>query len=190
MPRGPEQVRRAVLDVAAELFADQGVSAVSLRDIARTAQVNLGLISRYIGSRDDLVRAVFADLTEQLLAEIDEAPTAQRGFEPDSTMVRWTMVLAHLVVSDPDAAVGIGAAPVRELRSVIERSYGLSSDAARLRVAQLFGSAIGWRLFEPFLVEAAELDDVPLDHVREELTRTHRRLGATPYPSPPDPDFR
>ncbi|UDY37550.1 TetR/AcrR family transcriptional regulator [Dermatobacter hominis] len=190
MPSGPDEVRRAVLHAAAVLFAEEGVGEVALRDIAERAQVNLGLINRYIGTRDDLIRAVFADLTEQLVAEIHETPTGPRGFEPDTVMGRWTRVLAHLVIVDPDAAIEIGARPVREMTSVIEDVYGQDADAARLRSAQFMASAIGWRLFETYLIRAAELDDVPLGALREELVRSHRRLAATPLPSPPDPPTR
>lgn len=190
LPTGPDEVRRAVLDTAAALFAQQGVAQVTLRDIAAGAKVNLGLVSRYVGSRDVLIRVVFEDLTEQLVEEIRESPTSRRGFDRDSVMGRWTLVLTYLVVHDPAAATDIGSAPVRELRSVIEDLYGLTTEAASLRVAQLMGSAIGWRLFEPYLVDSADLGDMDLEDVREELARTHRRLAATKYPSPPDPKTR
>lgn len=179
-----------MLDAAAALFAEHGVAHVSLRDIAAGASVNLGLVRRYMGSRDDLVVAVFEDLTAQLVDEIHRDPTGSRGFERDSVMGRWTQVLTDLMVTEPDVAVSIGGEPVRELRTVIEEVYGLPREAASLRIAQLFASAIGWRLFEEFLVASAELDPTRIDEVRVELTRTHRRLGATPYPSPPDPEAR
>lgn len=62
-PAGPEEVRRAVLDEAASLFADRGLDRVSLRTIAAAARVHPALIARYIGGRDDLIRAVFDDLS-------------------------------------------------------------------------------------------------------------------------------
>ena len=175
-----------MIAAASELFAREGVGEVSLREIAAAAQVNPALISRYIGTRDALVRAVFEDLTARLVSEIRTAPSASRGFEPDTVMGRWTRVLTHLVLTDPEAAVQIGCAPVEELAAVVERLYGQDRDAARLRVVQLMGSAIGWRLFEPYLA-AADIDSMVLDDFRDELTRTHRRLAATPFPSPPDP---
>ena len=65
--------------------------------------------------------------------------------------------------------------------------YGLAEEAARLRAAQIVAAALGWRIFEAYLVEAGGLGDVPLETLREELARSARRLGATPWPSPPDP---
>ncbi|MCB1261014.1 MAG: TetR family transcriptional regulator, partial [Acidimicrobiales bacterium] len=50
-PVGPDAVRRAVLDAAAELFGHHGVQATSLRDIAAAADVQLALIARYVGTR-------------------------------------------------------------------------------------------------------------------------------------------
>lgn len=190
LPTGPEEVRSAVIAAAAELFSREGVSEVSLRQIAAAAQVNPALISRYIGSRDDLVRAVFADLTDRLVDEITTAPSASRGFDPDTVMGQWTRVLTHLVLTDIDTAIEIGRAPVEVLSEAVEGLYDQDRAAARLRVAQLMGSAIGWRLFEPYLVAAAGIDSLGLDDVRAELTRTHRRLAATPFPSPSDPPER
>lgn len=102
-------------------------------------------------------------------------------------MNRWTLVLTHLVIVDPEAAAGIGSAVVDELAGQIQRLYGQTTDGARLRAAQLMGSAIGWRVFEPYLVASSGLSGTPIEDLRTELNRTHRRLAATPYPSPPDP---
>ena len=41
-PSGPDEVRRAILDAAATLFAVHGVGRVSLRDIAAAADIASG----------------------------------------------------------------------------------------------------------------------------------------------------
>ena len=48
-------------------------------------------------------------------------------------------------------------------------------------------AALGWRIFEEYLVDAAGLGDIPVEVLREELVHAARRAGATPWPSPPDP---
>ena len=73
-PVGPDEVRRAVLDAAASLFATRGVDRVSLREIAATADVHPALIGRYVGSRDELVLVVFDDLSAQVSAAVLEHP--------------------------------------------------------------------------------------------------------------------
>ena len=56
-PTGREAVRRAVLGTARRVFAARGPRA-SLREVADAAGVNLGLIHRHIGNKDDLLAAV------------------------------------------------------------------------------------------------------------------------------------
>jgi len=56
-PSGSDEVRAAILAAAGRHFARHGTAA-SLRDIATDAQVNLGLIHRHFGNKDDLIRAV------------------------------------------------------------------------------------------------------------------------------------
>src|SRR6476659_2097121 len=85
-PVGPEGVRRAVLEAGALLFAERGVDAVSLRDIAAKADVHLALIARYVGSRDELVLAVFDHLSEQVAEAVVDNPLSGQGFGIDTVM--------------------------------------------------------------------------------------------------------
>lgn len=59
-PQGRDQVRRSILRAAREHFAREGTRG-SLRDIAATARVNVGLIHRHFGRKDQLVDEVIAD---------------------------------------------------------------------------------------------------------------------------------
>jgi AcrR family transcriptional regulator len=189
-PVGPAAVRRAVLDAAASLFAERGVDRVSLRDVAALADVHPALIGRYLGSRDDLVLAVFDDLSAQLAAAVLEHPLSGQGFEPDTIMGKWARVGSALVIAGNPLA-GRGAFnPVLAMAETLVEGYGLDEQAARLRAAQIVAAALGWRIFEDYLVTASELEDVPLETLRDELARSARRLGATPWPSPPDPPPR
>src|SRR6266850_1812820 len=51
--------RSRILDVAEELFGEQGLGRVSIRDITRGAKANLAAINYHFGSKEDLVAAVF-----------------------------------------------------------------------------------------------------------------------------------
>jgi TetR/AcrR family transcriptional regulator, repressor for neighboring sulfatase len=180
-------VRRAVLDAAAHLFAHRGVDAVSLRDIADEADVDLALIRRYVGNRDEVVLAVFDDLSEQLAQVVIDTPLSGQGHGPDSLMGKWVRIAAGLVMAGHRLAGRSGFNPVLAMAGTLEDGYGLDPAAARLRAAQIVAQALGWRIFEDYLVEAGNLDDFSQQTLREELVRTARRVGATPWPSPPDP---
>jgi AcrR family transcriptional regulator len=178
-----------VLDAAARLFAFRGVDAVSLRDIAASAGVHLALISRYIGNREALVHAVFEDLSDKVAQAVVDNPLSGHGFGPDTAVGQWVSLAGALVI----AGRLEGSArfnPVLAIAKTIEEGYGQDAPAARLRAAQVVAAVLGWRLFEGYLVEAGGLTDVPLETLRAELTRTARRVGATPWPSPPDPEPR
>ena len=135
-PAGPQAVRRAVLDAAADLFARRDVEGVSLRDIAAAADVQLALIGRYIGTRAELIDAVFDDLSASLARELTDRPLEQISFERDSTMGRWIAVLHHLVVTGagPDRTTA-SVNPVRALARVLAENYearpGLGSGPRR-----------------------------------------------------------
>jgi AcrR family transcriptional regulator len=180
-----------VLSAASALFGQRPVPQVSLRDIARLANVQSALIARYIGTRDELLDAVFDELTVAVAEEIVARPFGQISFERDSVMGRWTEVLAYLVRHRPgfDRSTA-GFNPVQALSQVIQESYGLEPDAACLRGAQIVASALGWRIFEDYLVAAGDLGDVDRACLRDELIDLHRRIGATPWPLPPDPSLQ
>jgi TetR/AcrR family transcriptional regulator, repressor for neighboring sulfatase len=187
-PAGPDEVRRAVLDAAAELFALRGVDAVSLRDIAAAADVHLSLIRRYIGSRDDLVAAVFHHASDQLALAVEENPLSGQGFSADTVMGKWVRIAAALVISGRSLESRPEFNPVVAMAETLMAGYGLDAEAARVRAAQIVATALGWGIFEDYLVQAGGLDAIPLVTLRDELTRSARRLGATPWPSPPDPE--
>jgi AcrR family transcriptional regulator len=186
-PVGREEVRRAVFDAAATLFATRGVDAVSLRDIANEANVHFTLIRRSVGTRDDLVDAVFEDLSGQLAAAVLENPLSGQGHGVDTVMGKWARVAAALVIGGRPLSGRTGFNPVLAMAETLMDGYGLDPVAARLRAAQIVAQALGWRIFEVYLVEAGGLEGVPLETLREELVHSARRTGATPWPSPPDP---
>lgn len=66
-PNGPAErrrdaqgTRRLLLDAAAELFAERGYEAATVRDIAALAGVNQALLFRYFGSKQALLTEVMA----------------------------------------------------------------------------------------------------------------------------------
>ena len=189
-PAGADEVRRAVLDAAATLFAARGVAQVSLRDVAEAADTHLALISRYIGNREQLELAVFDDLSEQLARNVNEHPLEGQGHGVDSVMGRWVVVATSLVIRGRELAGRRGFNPVVAMADTLAGAFGLDPVAARVRAAQIVATAIGWRVFEDYLVAAGELDEIPVETLREELVQSGRRLGATPWPAPSEPGPR
>ncbi len=61
-----------ILDVAEELFSEQGLDRVSIRDITRQAKVNLASVNYHFGGKMALISAVF----ERRLVPLNEARLA------------------------------------------------------------------------------------------------------------------
>ena len=65
---------RQILDAAHDLFLEKGYKKVTTRDIAKLAQVNLGLITYYFSSKENLANIVIMHINDQLY---------KRAFETD-----------------------------------------------------------------------------------------------------------
>ena len=68
--------RYRILDTAESLFAEQGFSATSLRNITTAAGVNLAAVNYHFRSKEGLIEAVFARRVAPLNAERLELLTA------------------------------------------------------------------------------------------------------------------
>ena len=75
------ETKTRILDVAEELFAEQGLERVSIRQITDVAEVNLAAVNYHFGSKDDLIAAVF----ERRVAPVNQARmTALDALEADA----------------------------------------------------------------------------------------------------------
>lgn len=60
--------RETILAAAAELFADKGVSATSVREIAQRVGILSGSLYHHFGSKDELVQEIVLSYLDELLA--------------------------------------------------------------------------------------------------------------------------
>jgi AcrR family transcriptional regulator len=156
-PVGRDEVVAAVLTHAADLFAERGPAATSIRDVAARSGVNHGLVFRHLGTKDQLVGAVLDHLAQQLAALL-EAGAPRQDIEAASE--RQWKVLARTILDG--FAVGElqhrfpGAAMVVDTA----RQHHADETAARIAAANSIALHMGWRLFEPFLRSATGLGDL------------------------------
>ena len=160
-PRRPgrEGAIEALIAAARELFAERGPSAASLRDVARRAGVNHGLIHHYIGSRDDLLRLVFTVSMDQARAEVEGSADAAAGLGALRNLgagsSEYTRLLAWALLEgyDPKAFHGRSSA----LDAIVAAS---ENDSRQLRVALAMAmvQTLGWKLFGSYVLAAAGFD--------------------------------
>lgn len=70
------ETKARILHAARELFAERGVSEVTMRDIGAAADVDHALIHQYFGTKEQLVEAI-------LRAELNAVRTMPRPVSPD-----------------------------------------------------------------------------------------------------------
>jgi AcrR family transcriptional regulator len=186
-PTGRDEVRRAVLEAAVRLFVARGPAAVSLRDIATEADVNLGLLYRHFGTKVELISAAMDLLVSQnsgpfidcLLAPdmpaefakiVTSGRTGDAPMQPYVRMMAW-MLLDGVKPGDVQSEYPVFPYLVKRLIS-----DGRSLDDARMTAVVVFATALGWLIFEPFINQAAQLDDVPIEDVRKALADAFGRL--------------
>ena len=168
-PRGRDEVRAALLDAAADLFAARGPAAVSVRDVAARAGVNHGLVHRHFGSKEALVTATLEQLAAATAAPAQGAASADElgqivGRAADD---RFWRVLAWSLLEGRDPAGLQTRFPVLdELVALVRAQHTGSPEDPRLTVVQAVAFGLGSLLFEPFLRHAVGLGRADTDEAR------------------------
>lgn len=177
------RVRSIVLSHAADLFAERGPAATSMRDIADRSGVNAGLIFRHIGTKEAVVASVLDYLADDLVTARD-AGTSRDVVEARAE--RSWKVIARALLDGYDVGRLQHRFPnVEQLVAAARAHHGDGDDyAARVATADALALQLGWRLFGPFLKAATGLDDQPVrdvgDAIVESITTPlgdPRRLG-------------
>jgi AcrR family transcriptional regulator len=77
MTTSQRERRDRVIDAAMQLAAEGGYDAVQMRDVATKADVALGTVYRYFGSKDHLLAASLASWVELLYIRFSEHPSSK-----------------------------------------------------------------------------------------------------------------
>ena len=78
-PRLVEERQEQIVRAAAKLFSEQGYYATTIQDVAREANISVGLIYQYFRDKDDVL---FLTLQTVLRTYEHEIPRALEGVEP------------------------------------------------------------------------------------------------------------
>jgi AcrR family transcriptional regulator len=190
-PTGRDEVVEALLDAAERLFEQDGPADVSLRSIARAADVNHGLVHRHFGTRDDLVDRLLARMAGRWTAELEASGDYLGAVESilgtddeaSATAGAWIRLLAwSLLTEPPDRS---GAAQRRY--ATLDRLPPLLPDGgagdASLTTAAALALVFGWRFFHPYIRAALHLEDTAFTELQDAV-RTHlHRIVAVTQPS-------
>ena len=149
-----------LLDAAAELFAERGMSA-EIRDVAERAGLSVGAVYRHFASKDDLIAAILDQLhaeTERVIdaaIAIDELGDALRALVRSAVELalrRGELVKAMLEAGALDARFAAASTRRRaltaRLRGLIER--GMAEGAFRADLDPAVAAATLSVAFQPW----------------------------------------
>ena len=173
IPTGKEEVAAAVLTAAADLFAERGPAATSIRDIAARSKVNHGLVFRHFGAKEKLVGAVLdylgADLTRLLKSEVSPGVIE---VALDRQMRVWARALLDGYPAEQLQTRFPNIAPLLDYSLTRYEDH----TKARLAVANALALQMGWRLFEPMLRSATGLAELSDAELREAVLAEAARI--------------
>lgn len=169
MSRG--NVREALLAAAIKLFSQNGYNAVSMREIAKTANANVGSLTYHFGSKAALVREIYerhtTPMNNRRLELLGEARRIQDPDERLMAILRAYVIPAFLSSSDHDG----GGAEFTRMRALLSAE---GNEDARAIIAGAFDT-----ISHAFLDAINEcLPGVSSEGV---VWRSHFLLGALYY---------
>jgi AcrR family transcriptional regulator len=136
----PIDTRERILDTAAELFAREGLSRPTVRQITTGAGVNVAAVNYHFGSREALIDAVFARYAKTVngerLRRLDQILAASGENRPELPAILEAYLEAPLLHLDARQS----GAPPRLAQPLLQRHFG--------PITQRFLHAIGRALPE------------------------------------------
>ena len=191
LPRRRETTIGEILDAAERLFAGRGFTDVTVRDIAAAAGVSHALVHRYLGTKEEIFRAVLARNEDAFLRA---APAGDDLLESASLMLRQglahgrdylRLVLLSAMQGVPQERPDVRSPATERLVQLAQAAAAEAPDEAgldpRFVVAACLALLLGWNAAADILLRSvgfadmdqgdrsAALERLLLDILREQL---------------------
>lgn len=174
-----------LLAAAGDLLVDVGPHGATVREIARRAGVNHGLVHHYFGSKDQLLRAAMIVLLEEHRAYVKAATDGGPLPRPLGLLdqQRYLRAIAHCVLDGEMELAALEATEgVSVPRSVLEylatvRRESRPSVESKSVVAHAMAFEMGWVLLEPFIFRVLDVSDDEVAVMRRAAMRARETMA-------------
>jgi AcrR family transcriptional regulator len=186
---GREQTTSGILDAAEKLFAERGFTAVTVRDIAAEAGVSHALVHRYLGSKQDVYRAMLVrneDVLQSAASGENELLTAASLMLREGLMHqrRYVRLIAHSALHGLSYERTSGRFAATERLIQLAEAAAVSEGAARdpdaldprFVVASVVALFIGWIAADDWVLSASGLQDMSDEEITDSLERVVLQL--------------
>ena len=179
--RNAAATRRAILDAARRNFAEKSYDQAGLRDIAGEAGVDVAMVGRYFGNKEQLFREVLRpdDHEGEMLLEkvpADELPayfaSLVMDMEHDTSNAKVDRLMIILRSSSSPQARAMVSEAIEEtiIRPISAR---LDGEDSRLRAGIALSILMGSGILRKVMQQTA-VSEVPDDTIRKSLTDMFR----------------
>ncbi len=173
----------ALVHATTELILEQGVT-MSVRDIARRAGVNHGLVHTYFGSKEALLTAAFESIISRAAADVDDA-----GFPPADLAFRRRGEVAKAIAR---VMLDVGGDPFPQHPILPGWRDALAAQRPQDTTAELDEAviiattlALGWALFAEHLCGILGVDQEGADAIERRIVELASDIGGLPGPEAP-----
>ncbi len=172
--RGPEAVRRSLINAAVQLMAMRSPRQISGRELAKTAGVNYGLIHHYFGSKDAVFAEAVTVATEEMGKRWDSNGVLPVNTGDDASSYR---TFAKLEIDE-------AMSPMTALMHRIVRGQAAASgrhetdDDLLAEVALCAALQFGWGAFEEEIMAGLADFGIDRDAVRSRVSELSLRLAS------------
>ena len=186
-PAGGIEIRLAVTEAAERLFRERSPADVTLREIATEAGVNYSLVYRYFRTKDALIAAVFSPRVKGIREQFVDAPEGPEALRDVHYMhdvpgyarsLAWVILEGNnldLLFQDVESEEG-SAEPSDDADVAVLKPDAI---AARIAIGSFLALAMGWDLYEPYLLRLTGLEHIDKPVLNEELARLADALLTT-----------
>lgn len=171
--RGPEAVRKSLIDAAVQLMAMRSPRQISGRELAKHAGVNYGLIHHYFGSKDAVFAEAVSVATEEMGLRWDDDGILPVNTTDDASSYR---TFAKLEIDE-------ARSPMTALMHRIVRGQATATGKNEhdpdllAQVALCAALQFGWGAFEEEIVAGLQEFGVERDTLRERVSELSMKLG-------------
>lgn len=177
-PKGPAQVRRALLDATIDLIVSRGTD-ISVRTIAEEAGVNHGLIHTYFGSKRALISAAFDEVNRRAAEDLrdDGFPIPDLANRRGGELAR---AIARIRLEQVDSPFSSHPVTASWLEALSRHRPELTTQTMIEMVALASGIALGWAVFADYLCDLLGIDGNQRTHLDQQVADLVAEVGGIP----------
>lgn len=178
IPRGKESVKKAILDATEKLLLKRNPSEISVREIAKAAKIKHPLIYRHFGTKDKLIMEVHTRGISKINSAIpiveDIEGNVGKFFEGVRNNKFRQLALARAMIDGANPHLIQNQFPVMQrLLRLLKKRESESKSTGKFSVefsaASLAALALGWMLYEPFLLAATGLENENKEDIEQKV---------------------